>query len=134
MRPVGERLPQAQVPGEVESRPGETGDCCGHIPCQSSRHPLEDHRQENGLNAGDQQDLHEEQRYNQHEVEGWRAGAGAPPLYFVLVVPLLFMQVLLVTCIQTVLMSVVLQWVPARLARDVAAAVAGLTGAGLYLC
>lgn len=66
-------------------------------------------------------------------VLGIGAGAGAPPLYFVLVVPLLFMQVLLVTCIQTVLMSVVLQWVPARLARDVAAAVAGLTGAGLYL-
>jgi putative ABC exporter len=60
-------------------------------------------------------------------------GAGAPFMYFLLAVPLIFVQVLVITCIQTVLMSVVLRWVPARRARDVAAAVAGLTGAGLYL-
>ncbi|MEA2644109.1 MAG: type transport system permease protein [Chloroflexota bacterium] len=64
---------------------------------------------------------------------GIGAGAGAPPIYFVIAVPLIFVQVLAVTCVQTALMSVVLQWVPARRARDVAAAVAGLTGAGLYL-
>lgn len=66
-------------------------------------------------------------------VLGIGAGAGAPIAYFLLVVPLIFMQVLVVTSMQTVLMSVVLRWVPARMARDVAAAVAGLTGAGLYL-
>jgi hypothetical protein len=64
---------------------------------------------------------------------GIGVGTGAPPAYFALVVPLVFVQVLAVTSIQTVLMSVVLRWVPARRARDVAAAVAGLTGAGLYL-
>jgi hypothetical protein len=64
---------------------------------------------------------------------GVGAGAGAPVVYFVLAVPLIFLQVLAVTCVQTALMSVVLRWVPARRARDVAAAVAGLTGAGLYL-
>ena len=64
---------------------------------------------------------------------GIGAGAGAPAIYFVLVVPLIFVQVLAITCVQTALMSVVLQWVPARRARDVAALVAGVTGAGLYL-
>ena len=64
---------------------------------------------------------------------GIGAGAGAPAIYFVIAVPLIFVQVLAVTCVQTALMSVVLRWVPARRARDVAAAVAGLTGAGLYL-
>jgi hypothetical protein len=64
---------------------------------------------------------------------GIGAGTGAPPIYFVLTVPLVFVQVLAITCVQTVLMCVVLRWVPARRARDVAAAVAGLTGAGLYL-
>jgi hypothetical protein len=64
---------------------------------------------------------------------GIGAGAGAPLIYFVVAVPLVFVQVLAITCVQTALMSVVLQWVPARRARDVAAAVAGLTGAGLYL-
>jgi putative ABC exporter len=64
---------------------------------------------------------------------GIGVGTGAPLAYFLLAVPLVFVQVLAVTSIQTVLMSVVLTWVPARRARDVAAAVAGLTGAGLYL-
>ena len=64
---------------------------------------------------------------------GVGAGASAPPIYFVIAVPLIFVQVLAITCLQTALMSVVLRWVPARRARDVAAAVAGLTGAGLYL-
>jgi hypothetical protein len=66
-------------------------------------------------------------------VLGIGAGAGAPLVYFVLAVPLIFVQVLVITSAQTILMSIVLRWVPARLARDVAAAVAGLTGAGLYL-
>ncbi|HEX3507253.1 MAG TPA: hypothetical protein VHW94_02575 [Candidatus Dormibacteraeota bacterium] len=64
---------------------------------------------------------------------GIGAGAGAPAVYFIATVPLIFVLVLAVTCVQTALMSVVLQWVPARRARDVAALVAGLTGAGLYL-
>jgi hypothetical protein len=64
---------------------------------------------------------------------GVGVGAGVPVIYFVLAVPLVFVQVLAITCVQTALMSVVLKWVPARRARDVAAAVAGLTGAGLYL-
>jgi ABC-2 type transporter len=64
---------------------------------------------------------------------GIGVGAGAPLTYFLLAVPLIFVQVLLITSIQTVLMSAVLRWVPARRARDVAATVAGLTGAGLYL-
>ena len=60
-------------------------------------------------------------------------GARAPIAYYVVAVFLIIGQVLVVTATQTVLMSVVLRWVPARMARDVAAAVAGLTGAGLYL-
>src|SRR5258707_13284069 len=64
---------------------------------------------------------------------GVGAGAGAPVIYFVIAVPLIFVQVLAITCVQTALMSVVLRWVPARRARDVAAAVAGVTRAGPYL-
>jgi putative ABC exporter len=66
-------------------------------------------------------------------VFGIGAGAGAPLAYFALAIPLIFVQVLVITSLQTILMSIVLRWVPARMARDVAAAVAGLTGAGLYL-
>jgi len=64
---------------------------------------------------------------------GLGVGSHAPPVYFVLAVILIFLQVLLATAVQVILMSVVLQWVPARRARDVAAAVAGLAGAGFYL-
>lgn len=60
-------------------------------------------------------------------------GTRAPIEYYVVAVFLIVAQVLVVTATQTVLMSVILRWVPARMARDVAAAVAGLTGAGLYL-
>jgi hypothetical protein len=60
-------------------------------------------------------------------------GSGAPLVFFPLAVLLIALQVLVVTSLQTILMSVVLRWVPARLARDVAAAVAGLAGAGFYL-
>jgi ABC-2 type transport system permease protein len=66
-------------------------------------------------------------------VFGVGAGTGAPPAYFVLAVLMIFLQVLVITSMQTILMSIVLRWVPARRARDVAAATAGLTGAGLYL-
>ena len=66
-------------------------------------------------------------------VLGIGVGAGAPLAYFLLAVPIVLVQVLLVTCLQAILMSVVLRWVPARLARDVAAGVAGLAGAGFYL-
>jgi hypothetical protein len=64
---------------------------------------------------------------------GLGVGSHAPAIYFVLAVILIFLQVLLATAVQVILMSVVLQWVPARRARDVAAAVAGLAGAGFYL-
>src|SRR5258708_5133612 len=64
---------------------------------------------------------------------GVGVGSGAPLAYFPLAVVLIFVQVLVVTALQAILMSVVLRWVPARLARDVAAAVAGLAGAGFYL-
>ncbi len=60
-------------------------------------------------------------------------GSGAPAVYFVLAVVLVFVLVLVVTALQALLMSLVLQWIPARRARDVAAAVAGLAGAGFYL-
>jgi ABC-2 type transport system permease protein len=64
---------------------------------------------------------------------GVGVGSGAPLVFFPLAVVLIFVQVLIVTALQAILMSLVLQWVPARLARDVAAAVAGLAGAGFYL-
>jgi ABC-2 type transport system permease protein len=60
-------------------------------------------------------------------------GAGAPPIYYPLTILLIAAQVLVVTSVQAILLSLVLRLVPARLARDVAAAVAGLTGAGFYL-
>jgi hypothetical protein len=64
---------------------------------------------------------------------GVGVGSRAPAIYFALAVILIFLQVLVATAFQVILMSVVLRWVPARLARDVAAAVAGLAGAGFYL-
>jgi hypothetical protein len=64
---------------------------------------------------------------------GLGAGSGAGPAYYPLALLLVVVQILLVTAAQTVLMSVILRWIPARLARDVAAAVAGLAGAGVYL-
>ena len=66
-------------------------------------------------------------------VLGLGAGAGAPSTYFLLAIPMVLVQVLWITSAQAICMSVVLRWVPARLARDVAAGVAGLAGAGLYL-
>jgi hypothetical protein len=66
-------------------------------------------------------------------VLGVGAGAGAPWFYFPMALLLIAVQVLVVTSLQAILMTVILRWVPAKLARDVAAAVAGLTGAGLYL-
>jgi hypothetical protein len=64
---------------------------------------------------------------------GVGVGSHAPAVYFPLAVILVFLQVLLATAFQVILMSIVLRWVPARRARDVAAAVAGLAGAGFYL-
>jgi len=64
---------------------------------------------------------------------GIGVGSGAPPAFYPLALILIFVQVLIVTALQAILMSLVLQWIPARLARDVAAAVAGLAGAGFYL-
>jgi len=64
---------------------------------------------------------------------GVGVGSGASLVFFPLAVFLIFVQVLVVTSLQAILMSVVLRWVPARIARDVAAAVAGLSGAGFYL-
>ena len=64
---------------------------------------------------------------------GVGVGSGAPIVFYPLAVLLIALQVLVVTSLQTILMTVVLRWVPARLARDVAAAVAGVAGAGFYL-
>jgi putative ABC exporter len=66
-------------------------------------------------------------------VLGVGAGAGAPWFYYPMALLLIAIQVLVVTALQAILMTVILQWVPAKLARDVAAGVAGLTGAALYL-
>jgi hypothetical protein len=66
-------------------------------------------------------------------VLGLGAGTGAPLIYFPLGLLLIAIQVLVVTSVQAILMTIIVRWVPGRLARDVAAAVAGLTGAALYL-
>jgi hypothetical protein len=66
-------------------------------------------------------------------VMGIGAGAGAPWFFFPIALFLIAVQVLIVTALQAILMTAILRWVPAKMARDVAAAVAGLTGAALYL-
>jgi hypothetical protein len=66
-------------------------------------------------------------------VLGIGAGSGAPWVFFPMAVVLLAAQVIVITALQAILMAMILRWVPARLARDVAAGVAGLTGAALYL-
>jgi hypothetical protein len=66
-------------------------------------------------------------------VLGVGAGAGAPPPYYVLAALLIALQIIVITALQVILMTLILRWVPARLARDVAAGVAGLTGAALYV-
>jgi hypothetical protein len=66
-------------------------------------------------------------------VLGVGAGAGAPFLYYVLAALLIALQIVVMTSLQVILMTLILRWVPARLARDVAAAVAGLTGVALYV-
>lgn len=64
---------------------------------------------------------------------GVGVGSGAPPVYYAMAVVLVILQVLVVTSAQALLMSIVLRWVPARLARDFAAGIAGLAGAGFYI-
>jgi ABC-2 type transport system permease protein len=66
-------------------------------------------------------------------IVGLGAGSGASPLYYLLALVLVVVQVLLVSALQVNFMAAVLRWVPARIARDVAVAVASVTGAGLYL-
>jgi Putative ATP-binding cassette len=66
-------------------------------------------------------------------VLGVGAGAGAPWFFYPMALLLIAVQVLVVTAVQAILMTVILRWIPAKMARDVAAAVAGLTGAALYL-
>jgi hypothetical protein len=66
-------------------------------------------------------------------IVGVGVGSGAPLVFYPLALLLIALQVLVVTSLQTILMSVVLRWVPARLARDVAAGVAGFAGAAFYL-
>lgn len=66
-------------------------------------------------------------------VIGVGAGANAPVFYFAVALLLVALQVLTVTAVQTVLMCVILRWVPARLARDVSVAVASVAGAAIYL-
>lgn len=64
---------------------------------------------------------------------GIGVGSGAPLAFYVLAVLMIIAQVLIVTAFQALLMSIVLRWIPARLARDFAAGLAGLTGAGFYI-
>ncbi|TMC85839.1 MAG: hypothetical protein E6J06_02570 [Chloroflexi bacterium] len=66
-------------------------------------------------------------------IVGLGAGSGASPLYYLLALVLVVIQVLLISALQVNFMAAVLRWVPARIARDVALAVASATGAGLYL-
>jgi hypothetical protein len=66
-------------------------------------------------------------------VMGVGAGAGAPWIFYPMALLLIAVQVLVITAVQAILMTVILRWLPAKMARDVAAAVAGLTGAALYL-
>ncbi len=66
-------------------------------------------------------------------IVGLGAGSGASPLYYLLALVLVVVQVLLISALQVNFMAAVLRWVPARIARDVALAVASATGAGLYL-
>jgi hypothetical protein len=66
-------------------------------------------------------------------VVGLGIGAGASFIYYPLTLLLIAAQVVAVSALQAILMTVIVRWVPARLARDVAAGVAGLTGVGLYL-
>ena len=66
-------------------------------------------------------------------IAGVGVGSNASPAYYVLALVLLFVEVLGVTALQVVLMSIVLRFVPSRIARDVAVGVAGVAGGGLYL-
>ncbi|HVH63669.1 MAG TPA: hypothetical protein VNA65_08710 [Candidatus Dormibacteraeota bacterium] len=66
-------------------------------------------------------------------VLGTGAGAGAPPLFYLIAFAFVVLQVLMVTALQTLLLCLVLQWVPARLARDVSVAVASISGALIYV-
>ncbi|HET7419160.1 MAG TPA: hypothetical protein VFL27_02135, partial [Candidatus Dormibacteraeota bacterium] len=66
-------------------------------------------------------------------IAGVGVGSGASIAYYALALLLLFAEVLGVTALQVVLMAIVLRFVPSRIARDVAVAVAGLAGGGLYL-
>jgi hypothetical protein len=64
---------------------------------------------------------------------GVGVGSSAPPVYYVMAILLVIVQVLVVTSAQSLLMSIVLRWMPARVARDVAAGIAGVAGAGFYI-
>lgn len=66
-------------------------------------------------------------------VLGVGAGANASPIFYFGAIVFILLQVLTVTGLQAILMSIVIRWVPARLARDVAVVVASMTGAGVYL-
>jgi hypothetical protein len=60
-------------------------------------------------------------------------GSGASLIYYPLTLLLVFVEVLGLTAFQAILMSLVLRWVPSRLARDIAAAVAALAGIAFYI-
>lgn len=66
-------------------------------------------------------------------VLGTGAGAGAPLLFYLIAIVFVVLQVLIVTALQTLLLCLVLQWIPARLARDVSVAVASISGALIYV-
>lgn len=66
-------------------------------------------------------------------VIGTGAGAGAPVFFYVISLALIAVQVLVLTALQTLLLCVILRWIPARVARDVSVAVASCAGAAIYL-
>jgi hypothetical protein len=64
---------------------------------------------------------------------GVGVGSGASTVYYALALLLVFVIVMVVTSFQVMVMSLIIRWVPARIARDVAAGVAALVGVGFYL-
>lgn len=66
-------------------------------------------------------------------VAGVGAGSGAGPIYYPVGMLMVALQVLVVTALQAILMSAVVRFVPARIARDAAVAVASISGAAIYL-
>lgn len=64
---------------------------------------------------------------------GVGVGSRAGVLFYPLAILLVAVQVVTVTAFQLLLMAAILRFVPARIARDVSVALAGVGGAGVYL-